>query len=92
MRAKWDRHIAHDFARVSGAKAKLRWFLRACALLVSPIAEIPRILRSERLNTLRERWLAFKCLTRIRTYRFRRMTGLLIRDNHGALSGAWNRD
>ncbi|HEX9857368.1 MAG TPA: glycosyltransferase [Paracoccaceae bacterium] len=86
---KWDRHIAHDFAKISGLGGRLRWILRALALAASPLPETIRILRSDRISGARERWLAFVCLTRIRLYRSRRMLTLLVGGDGRALSDAW---
>lgn len=74
---KWDRHIGHDFAETSGISGRLRWGTRALMLAASPLGEIPRILRSDRVSGVRERILALFCLTRIRLYRCRRMLALL---------------
>lgn len=86
---KWDRHIGHDFARVAGGRGYLRWTLRALALMASPLAEIARIARSDRISGPRERGLALVCLTRIRLYRGWRMLGLLIGGDGRSLTGAW---
>ena len=76
---KWDRHIEHDLDKVRTTTDRVRWVLRAVAVAISPIAEIPRILRSDRVSGARSRWLAFVCLTRIRLYRaaamLRRLAG-----------------
>ena len=92
MQAKWDRHIAHDFSKVKSAKDKVRWLARATAIGISPVPEIARILRSDRLGDPKERVLAFRCLSRVRLYRFWRMVSVLLRGNGRALSGAWNRE
>lgn len=89
---KWDRHIGHDFAEVRGAGDRIRWGLRAVRLGLSPLAEIGRILTSDRVSGLRERGLAFRCLTRIRLYRCRRMLGLLSGGDGAALARGWRRD
>src|SRR5690606_34065228 len=53
--AKWDRHTAHDWAeRGHGPAARLRWLGRAVAVALSPLAEIGRILASDRIATWRE--------------------------------------
>ncbi|MGB3244718.1 MAG: glycosyltransferase [Sulfitobacter sp.] len=75
---KWDRHISHDFAEITGPMTQVRWVFRALALGASPLAEIPRIIRSDRLSKPRDRCLALACLIRIRLYRCGRMLGLLI--------------
>ena len=92
MHRKWDRHIAHDFSRVSGGSAKFKWVLRATAIAASPIGEIPKVLTSDRISGVKERSLAFACLTRIRFYRFRRMISVLLAGNGRSLSSAWNRE
>ncbi|CUH49074.1 glycosyltransferase [Ruegeria atlantica] len=74
---KWDRHIGHDFAEVSGIGGRLRWGTRALILAASPLGEVLRILHSDRVSGLRDRFLALFCLTRIRLYRCRRMLALL---------------
>ena len=88
---KWDRHIGHDYAELSSTKDRLRWIAKSLALAVSPFAEIPKIVRSDRVSGASERWRAFRCLSRIRLFRARRMLGLLVTGDGRALSGAWNR-
>ena len=89
---KWDRHTAHDFI---AAKAKplgrLRFGVKTMIMGVSPIAEIPRILASDRVIGLRNKMLAFACLARIRLYRAKIMTRLLLGGDPERMSGAWNR-
>ena len=91
MHRKWDRHIGHDHSKVVTLSDKLKFLVKAFALAVSPLAEIPRLLRTDRLGGFHERWLAFKCLTQIRMYRFWRMISVMVRGNAGDLAGAWNR-
>jgi len=86
---KWDRHIGQGYAAVRGPGGRLRWGLRALALAVSPLAELPRLARTDRLSGLAARARAFGCLTRIRLYRTRRMLGLLLRGGAGDLAGRW---
>ncbi len=88
---KWDRHIGHDFETLSGARQHLRWGIRALALAASPLPEILRVLGSERISGARERWLAWRCLCRIRLYRCTRMLRLLAGGDGRAMSGAWRR-
>lgn len=88
---KWDRHIGHDFELLEGAGGKLRWVFRSLALAISPILEIPRIIASDKVSGVKTRFLAFRCLLRIRLYRARRMLGLLLSGDGRSLSGAWNR-
>lgn len=88
---KWDRHIGHGYDGVTSFVAQGRWVLRALAIGVSPLVEIPRVLQSNRLSGLRARWLALVCLTRIRFYRCGRMLGTVV--GLGPSSEAvWRRD
>jgi GT2 family glycosyltransferase len=90
--AKWDRQIAHDFVLARTSRGgMLRFFAKTLAMAVSPVAELPRILGSQRISGSRNRALAFAALTRIRLHRARRMLGLLLGRDPDALSGAWNR-
>ncbi|WP_415184798.1 glycosyltransferase [Phaeovulum sp.] len=93
LQLKWDRHIAHDFNRL---RDKFLWrprtFLRAIAVGLSPLAEIPKLLLTSRLIGLRERGLAFMCLFRIRLHRARRMIGLIASDSEAELLSRWNRN
>lgn len=70
LKRKWARHIAHDYKLSGGG---WRWRLKALALLISPIAELPKIARTQKLSTLKERLLCFACLCTIRAYRGFRM-------------------
>ncbi|MAQ84525.1 MAG: glycosyltransferase [Maritimibacter sp.] len=88
---KWDRHIGHDFSKVRSGKDRLKWVARAVALAASPLAETGRIMRSDRLNGLSERWLGLTCLTRIRLYRCRKMLGLLAGFGRSSAS-AWRNE
>ena len=92
LRQKWDRHMAHDFtASRNGRGMRLKWVLKTLAMALSPVAEIPRILTSDRVTGIRNRSLAFVGLIRIRLYRARRMTQLLLGADPEHLSGRWNR-
>ena len=89
---KWDRHVAHDFARARQQRGgRLRWGLKALAMGVSPLAELPRIAASDRIRGARSRGLAFAALARVRLHRARRMAWLLAGGDPGRLAGAWNR-
>lgn len=92
LRQKWDRHMAHDFADVPGnLLARLKWLFKTLAMAVSPLAEFPRILSSDRIVGPRNRALAFAGLGRIRLYRAWRMTQLFLGADPALLSGRWNR-
>lgn len=89
---KWDRHMAHDFADARGQRfGRARFALKTLAMIVSPLAEVPRILASDRVSGPRARVLAFAGLARIRAYRAGRMAWLLAGGDPEALAGRWNR-
>ncbi|MCU0826596.1 MAG: glycosyltransferase [Tabrizicola sp.] len=82
---KWARHIAHDYPEKTTTNAgKVKWFLRAMAMAVSPLKEVPLILRSSRISGLRERATAFACLCAIRLYRSKSMLGVMLFRGHNA--------
>lgn len=91
LQAKWDRQTGHDFARYRGAVGRVRWGLRTAAMAVSPLAEVPRILRSDRIERAGDRLKALRGLTRIRLYRARIMTRLLLGGDPDRLTTTWNR-
>jgi GT2 family glycosyltransferase len=89
---KWDRHTAHDFVSArERTGGRLRFAAKTLALGLSPLAELPRILLSDRVKGWRNRMKAWAGLIRIRLYRTRVMTWLLFGGDPAALSGAWNR-
>ena len=85
---KWDRHIQHDqnMARQKTAW-KIRWIARALAVLVSPIVDFMKVLRSDRIHGISTRLKAIPVLFAIRAYRARTMLSLL-RANKTVV---WNR-
>lgn len=90
---KWDRQMAHDFTEARALPGgRARFALKTLAMGLSPLAEGPRVLGSDRIVGARSRVLAFGALARIRLYRAGRMmrlvTGALAADD---LSGRWNR-
>ncbi len=88
---KWDRHISHDLEEVRQHRDwTSRWLLRALGVLVSPVAEVPRILLSDRLRGPRARCLAIVGVTRIRLYRAGAMLAALNSGSAGA-AARWNR-
>ena len=89
---KWDRHIAHDLREIQqSANWRLRWSLRALAVLVSPLAELPRILASDRLQGPRARCLAMLGVTRIRLYRGIAMLAVSTGSGAAQAAARWNR-
>lgn len=92
LRTKWDRHTAHDYVAAGQRKTgKPRFAAKTLAMGLSPLAEMPRILVSDRLAGVGNRMQAFTCLCRIRLYRTKIMVGLLMGADPDALSGQWNR-
>jgi glycosyltransferase involved in cell wall biosynthesis len=92
MKSKWDRHTAHDYVSSRRRSAGwLRFLAKTFAMTLSPLAEIPRILASERISGLRNRVLAFVGVVRTRLYRTRVMLRLCLSGDPDRLSGAWNR-
>lgn len=90
LQAKWDRQLAHDLIAHRGTWGRVKWTLKAAALIPSPLAEVPRIASSERINGLRNRLLAFGALCRIRMYRAVRMAQLLAGMDPDHLLQRWN--
>jgi glycosyltransferase involved in cell wall biosynthesis len=88
---KWDRQLAHDYGRISGGVGKLRWALKTLAMGVSPLAEIPRIVASDRVPKIGDKLKAFAGLCRIRAYRTGRMVDLMLRGRPERLAAKWNR-
>ena len=90
---RWDRAILHDFEELRpGPGTTMSWLLRSLAVAVSPLFEIVRILRSERVSGVRERWLAFVCLVRVRLYRAGKMVALAFEYDSQRLARTWNRE
>lgn len=89
---KWDRQLAHEYtaarARPGG---RLRWLAKTVAMPLSPLAELPQILTSDRVAGARSRTLAFAGLVLIRLHRARVMGWLALGGDASRLSGAWNR-
>lgn len=92
LQQKWDRHMAHDFIGSRDRPiGRLKWLVKTAVMGLSPLAELPRIIGSDRVKGLRSRALAFGGLTRIRLYRARCMFQLLAGRDPEALSRRWNR-
>ena len=89
---KWDRHMAHDFGRARTLRGgMLKWAAKTVAMGLSPLAELPRILLSDRVTGLHARGLAMAGLTRIRAYRAGKMVWLWAGGDPAVLAGRWNR-
>nr|WP_298097806.1 glycosyltransferase family 2 protein [uncultured Shinella sp.] len=90
---RWDRHVAHQFDDWRRSNStRLRWFAACFAVAGSPLFEAFRILKSNRVSGIRNRLLAFTCLTRVRLYRTRRMLEVARRDRATSLVENWNRE
>ena len=90
---KWDRHVAHDFNKARTKRLwMVRWLVLTATVAVSPLAEIPRIVQSERLEGVRPKVLALIGVVRVRLYRSRVMLALATGSmTANDLSGRWNR-
>ncbi|HUF56674.1 MAG TPA: glycosyltransferase family A protein [Thermohalobaculum sp.] len=89
---KLDRHAAHEFAMLdAGPAAKARWALKTAAMAVSPLAEIPAVVGTDRLSGSRDRLRCLACLARTRLWRARRMAELLASRSPDRLVEAWRR-
>ncbi len=89
---KWDRHIAHDLAALPpGVGPRIKWGLRATALAASPVADLGKIVTSDRLQGLRARAACFAGLVRIRLYRAVRMLAMVAARDRPDREIRWNR-
>lgn len=89
---KWDRHISHDIREIQQtANWRLHWSLRALAVMVSPLTEVPRIIASDRLKGARARCLAMVGVTRIRLYRGVAMLAASMGSGSTQAAARWNR-
>ena len=86
---KWDRHIQHAVNTRDGkAGWRVRWFLRAIAILLSPLVDWMKVIGSDRLNGLIPRLKAIFVLVAVRAYRAYKMISLSFL-NKGVV---WNRE
>ena len=93
LKRRWDRHISHELGKVGRHPARvLSWLAESALVAASPPIGLVSILRSNRVAGLRERCLAFACLTRVRLYRARRMLSLAFHNNTAVVVGSWNRE
>jgi len=88
---KWDRQLAHDYGAIAGGVGRLRWWLKAAAMGLSPLVEVSRIIGSRRIKGMGPRIKAFVGLCRIRLYRMGRMIDLGLRGRPERLAAKWNR-
>jgi GT2 family glycosyltransferase len=70
LESKWRRHIRHDWTVAQTSRSgRIRWGLRALALMASGPLEAPRLLLSSRLQGLGNRLRGIDTLLRIRAFR-----------------------
>lgn len=70
LQVKWQRHIAHDWAtHQAGGRPDWRWWLKAAAMPASVLVDGVRLLLSDRLSGLGNRWRGLAVLARLRLYR-----------------------
>jgi GT2 family glycosyltransferase len=92
LRKQWDRHVSHFWSmRPKTTKSSAIWIAHAVAIAGSPLAEIPRILGSDRLSGTRQRLDAFRGVVAMRGYRSRRMLEEALRPESHARATRWNR-
>jgi len=90
---RWDRHVAHEFRQVKGRPGRVAlWAAGSAVVAASPLGEIPRILRSDRVSAMGDRLKALGCLTYVRLYRALRMLSLALKGDAAAMVGTWNRE
>jgi glycosyltransferase involved in cell wall biosynthesis len=86
---KWDRHIQHAVnTRDENALWHARWFLRAFAILISPLVDWTKVIASDRIGGVSARAKAIFILVAVRAYRAYKMISLSL-VNKGVV---WNRD
>ena len=89
---KWGRLISHHYAtQAQGLGGRARWFAKSLAMALSPLAEVPRILSTDRLGSPRDRRRALRAVAQVRLYRARRMLAVMFLPSARGGSVAWNR-
>ena len=92
LRRQWDRHIDHHHRMQTRRPfGRPLWLLGAAAVAVSPVAEIPTVLGTDRIAGVRARLLALCGLLRIRLYRAGRMIGCTLPSFRRSAGKVWNR-
>lgn len=92
LRQKWDRHMAHDYILARPRPVgRVKWAAKMLAMAVSPLAEVPRLITSDRIAGPGARVQAFVGLAQIRLYRTWQMARLLAGADPEALAASWNR-
>jgi glycosyltransferase involved in cell wall biosynthesis len=89
---KWSRQTSHDYTEGKVRPLwRLKWAVKMLAMGLSPLAEIPRVLASDRITGVRSRLNALLCLVRIRSYRAGLMIRLFFGGDPRKLAASWNR-
>jgi GT2 family glycosyltransferase len=92
LEGKWRRHIRHDWTVAQTSRSgRIRWWLRALALMASGPLEAPRLLLSSRLQGLGNRLRGIDTLVRIRAFRAAEMLRIS-RAITDPSSPGWNRE
>ena len=74
LRAQWGRHVTHFYRlKAAGTRGRLRWAATIPLMALSPLAELPTVITSDRVAGPRARALAFAGLVRVRLFRAWRM-------------------
>ena len=90
--AQWDRHVSHFWqTRASTAGGRLKWALLIPVVAASPLAEIPKILASDKVAGPRARWLVFRGVAGLRLHRAQRMLEAMRGGQARTASRGWNR-
>lgn len=86
---KWNCHIQHSVnAGGKNTMWRVRWVLRAFAILISPVVDWTKVIASDRIHGVSARMKAICVLVAIRVYRAYKMIHLLF-SNKGVV---WNLD
>lgn len=92
LRDKCDRNVSLDFTtQANGVKGRVFWTVKALALAASPLTQIPKLARTDRLTGRHQRWRAFQGLAGFRLYKAQRMLKALVSEEVRTASTQWNR-
>ena len=79
LRRQWDRHVSHHWSmQPTTLRGRVTWVLRAGLMAISPLGEIPHILRSDRSRVRASASTPSAVLAAMRLYRARRMLAELV--------------
>ncbi|WMT92827.1 glycosyltransferase family 2 protein [Pelagibacterium sp. H642] len=92
LKKRIDRHVAHCAGEVAPRLwPRIKWVGLAGAMVMSPLAAIPEIARSQEVPVLSNKFQAFGCLIVVRAYRGWRMLRALRAEVIAQTIGSWNR-